>query len=106
HVLVPGERELIEGASEPDARLEAQVTEMVGGERQRVSHGVADASDVLDESIDTDRRQLDPRERMHDVGPAERVGRRADRALDPADEVDPDVHLQEPKALVDAALDE
>ncbi len=104
HVFVPGERELVERAPKPDARFEPEMTEMVRGERQCVADDVADAADVLDERIDADRRELDPGERVHDVGAPEGVGRRVHGALDAGHEIDADVHLEEPVPLVDTVL--
>ena len=52
HVLVPGQREPVERAAQPDARLQAQVAEVVGGQRHLVTDLLPHRRHVLAEQVD------------------------------------------------------
>ena len=49
HVLVPGQRELVERLAQADARLQADVAEVIDGQRHLIADHRAHVVDIVDE---------------------------------------------------------
>ena len=101
HVLQPGQLVGLEGLAQPDAAIDVDVAEVVGGQRDLVADLLADLGHVLGQQGHPLVGELDPGEGGHrgryrsqsvSGGPAQRAG-------DVAEQVDSEVHLQEGEAL-------
>ncbi len=106
HVLEPGKLVRREGSAQANGVVDGEVAEVVGGQRDLVADGFTDGRDVLDKSFDRPVSELDRREGMgrHPVaGPVE-PQRGGDQVPFPAQEVDPQVHLEERVSHVEAGL--
>ena len=104
HVLVPGQREPVERPPQADAGLQAQVAEVVGGQRDLVADLLAHLRHVLAEQVDAAVGDLQAGERVHHAVGVEHP-RRCDHAVAAAGEqADAEVHLQEAEAHLHALL--
>ena len=98
HVLVPGQRELIERLPQPDAGFDVELPEVIGRQRYLVADDRARLPRILHQTLDADIGELDAGERVHDITPLQRARRGRYRAFDAVQQADADVHLQELEA--------
>ncbi len=82
--------------AEPDAGIDADVAEVVGGERNFVADVLADGGDEIGHSLDAFRGQFDAGEHvLHGRVAGNRNARgRGDRARDILHQVDAEVHFE------------
>ena len=67
HILILGQRELVQGLAHADARFEAHMAKVIGGQRDLIADLSTDGVHIVAQSVDSALCNLYSGERVHNV---------------------------------------